>query len=85
MLTPTLEQRISANGNADEGSTADFSIVHHTEDIGGVLLHRGWTFTNAGIPMSAEIRENQVVSRGERIRNWQPEFVIRRKRVEENH
>ena len=85
MFSPELEQRVAADRDADQRSAADFGVVHHARDVGGVFLHRGRTFADAGIAVPAQIRQHKAIPRGQSFGHRQPEFMIDRKRMQQDH
>jgi hypothetical protein len=50
-----------------------------------VLLHEGWSVSNFGITVPAQIGKNQPESGFERRGHRIPKFVIRRKGMEQNN
>ena len=84
MSSPELKQNISPDGNANQRSTADLSVVHHAGDIAGVLLHCGRPIPHARISVPAQIRQDDAIARAQSLSHRQPEFMIRGKRMQQN-
>ena len=85
MPPPEFEQSISADGDPDQRSAADIGIIHHAGNVAGVFLHGGRTLADARISVPAQIRQNDAVARGQLLSHGQPEFMIRRKGMQQNY
>jgi hypothetical protein len=58
ILSPELEEKVSADRNSNDRGAANIGIVHHARDVRGMLGHGGGTFSSAGFSMSTQIRKD---------------------------
>jgi hypothetical protein len=50
-----------------------------------MLCHGGRAFANIRLAVPAEVRHDEAVSRGQRLRDRQPKFMIRGKGMQKDH
>src|SRR5271166_5405882 len=85
MLSPELEQHVAADGDSNERSAAYVDIVHDGRDVGGVFLHGGWAFADAGLSVSAQVGQDHAIARGQSLGYGQPEFMVGGKRMQQDY
>ncbi len=84
MAAPEFEDGVAADRNSDQRSAADVGIIHHRGNIGGMLRHCRRTFADARVSVTAQIGQDQAISRRESLRDGQPEFMIDGKGMQQN-
>src|SRR5207245_9324785 len=81
---PELEEHIAPDGNPRKGRTTYFSVIEDAGDIRRVLFQSGRTLANAGVAVPAQVGQNHTVARDQRLCRGQPQFMMCRKRMEQN-
>jgi len=85
MFSPELEEKVTADGDSDQGGAADAGIIHNTRDVCGMLGHRGGTFADSGFTMPTEIGQDQPIAGCERFGDRHPEFMMRWKGMKKDN
>jgi hypothetical protein len=82
---PELEQDVASDGNSTEHGSTRIGIIEHTNQVGRVFLHRGWTFASIGLAVPAKIGKNELVARSERLSGRNHKLVMPWKRMKQNY
>ena len=82
---PELEQRVSADGDADKEGLRDSLFPAKRGQIGCQFLHRGRPVAQLRVAMRPQIGHDQPVSRAQLFSNRLPEGMVQRKRVQQNN
>jgi hypothetical protein len=85
LLPPEFEQRVAADRNPNHRRAAYIRIVHYAGNVGRMLRHRGRAFANIRVAVPTEIRHDEAVSRGQRLRDRQPKFMISGKGMQKDN
>ena len=82
---PEFENCVAADRDSNEWSAIDTGCVHQASHIRGVLLHGRRTVSQRRLSVATQVRHDQAKSLGKKLADRKPEFVIGRKRVEQNY
>jgi hypothetical protein len=85
LLPPEFEQRVAADRNPNHRGAAYIRIVHYAGNVGRMLRHSGRAFANVRVAVPTEIRHDEAVSCGQRLRDRQPKFMISGKGMEKDN
>ena len=82
---PNFIERVAANRAAGEERLAEAEVIEEACGVGSELLDGDGAFASLRLAVSAQVRNDEAVFRGQVVGDGNPEAVIEGRRVEENH
>src|SRR5438067_6514966 len=84
VLSPELEENVSTDRDTHEDGSHKLFRIEQVLQVLCVFGHSRGSVPHIGKAVSAQIRKKELISRREPRCNWFPEFVMDRKRMEQN-